>query len=97
VGTGTTTWDLSAPFPNPSPVGGGVTLPLEVPAAGPYDATIEIQDGAGQLVRKLSLRGVAPGPLSLVWDGRNEPGVPPRPVSTARGCEPARPASSYAS
>ena len=74
VGTGTSTWDLSAPFPNPSPVGGGVTLPLEVPAAGPYDARIEIQDGAGQLVRMFSLRGVAPGPLSLVWDGRNEAG-----------------------
>lgn len=74
VGTGISTWDLSAPFPNPSSVGGGVTLPLEVPAAGPYDATVEIQDSAGQRVRTLSLRGVAPGPLTIVWDGRNEAG-----------------------
>lgn len=73
-GAGITSWDLSTPFPNPSPVGGGVTLPLEVPAAGPYDATVEIQDSAGQRVRTLSLRGVAPGPLSVVWDGRNEAG-----------------------
>lgn len=74
MGTGISTWDLSAPFPNPSPVGGSVTLPLEVPAAGPYDATVEIQDSAGQRVRILSLRGVAPGPLTIVWDGRNEAG-----------------------
>ena len=79
VGTGTTTWDLTTPFPNPSPVGGSVTLPLEVPAAGPYDATIEIQDGAGQRVRTLSLRGAAPGPQTLVWDGRNEAGRPTAP------------------
>lgn len=74
VGGGIATWDLAAPYPNPSPVGGSVTLPLEVPATGPYDATLEIQDSAGQRVRTLSARGVPPGPLSVVWDGRNEAG-----------------------
>ena len=67
-------WDLAVPYPNPSPVGAGVTLPYEVPAAGPYDATLEIQDAAGQRVRQLLLRGVAPGPGTLVWDGRNDAG-----------------------
>ncbi len=74
VGGGIAAWDLTTPYPNPSPVGGSVTLPLAVPAGGPYDATLEIQDSAGQRVRTMSVRGAAPGPLALVWDGLNDAG-----------------------
>lgn len=74
VGGGIAAWNLATPYPNPSSVGGGVTLPLEVPAAGPYDATLEIQDSAGQRVRTLNVRGAAPGTTTLVWDGRNDAG-----------------------
>ncbi len=71
---GITEWNIEAPFPNPSPVGGNVSIPLEVPAAGPYDAIVEIQDGAGQHVHTFSVRNAAPGPYVIVWDGRNESG-----------------------
>ena len=74
VGGGISAWSLETPYPNPSPVGGSVTLPLEVPAAGPFDATLEVQDSAGQRVRTLQVRGVPPGPLTVVWDGRNDAG-----------------------
>jgi flagellar hook assembly protein FlgD len=55
-------------------VGTPVTLPLSVPAAGPYDAVVEIQDGAGQHVRTLHVNGAAPGAYTLAWDGRNDAG-----------------------
>lgn len=67
-------WSLSAPYPNPSTVGASVTLPIDVPAAGPYDATLEIQDAAGQHVRTLQVTGATPGPMSVTWDGRNDNG-----------------------
>jgi chitodextrinase len=71
---GIAAWEILAPFPNPSRVGDPVTIPLEVPGAGPYDATIEIHDAAGQRVRRLELRGAVPGPNPLTWDGRNDAG-----------------------
>jgi hypothetical protein len=67
-------WSLAAPYPNPSRSGGPVTLPLEIPAAGPYDAVIEIQDAAGQHVRTLRVTNATPGPMTLTWDGRNDAG-----------------------
>lgn len=67
-------WNVLAPFPNPSPLSGPVNIPLEVPAAGPYDATLDIQDAAGQHVRSLVVRGLQPGPYLLQWDGRNDAG-----------------------
>jgi hypothetical protein len=67
-------WNVLAPFPNPSPLSGPVNIPLEVPAAGPYDATLDIQDAAGQHVRSLAVRGLQPGPYLLQWDGRNDAG-----------------------
>lgn len=73
-GAGIAAWDMGAPYPNPSRASGPVTLPFEVPGAGPYDAVVEIQDAAGQHVRSLRLANVSPGPVSLVWDGRNEDG-----------------------
>jgi chitodextrinase len=46
-------WNVATPYPNPSHVGDPVTLPVSVPASGPYDAIVEIQDAAGQHVRTL--------------------------------------------
>lgn len=74
TGQNITEWNASAPFPNPSQVGGPVSIPIEVPASGPYDATLEIQDSAGQHVISLPIRGASPGPNLLTWDGRNEAG-----------------------
>src|SRR5262245_31970851 len=67
-------WSASTPFPNPAPVGADVTVPLEVPAAGPYDAVVEIQDAAGQHVRALRVTNATPGTNALVWNGRNDAG-----------------------
>jgi chitodextrinase len=73
-GGGIEAWAASTPYPNPSPVGTVVTLPLSVPAAGPYDAVVEIEDGAGQHVRTLRVTGATPGAYALAWDGRNDAG-----------------------
>ena len=71
---GITAWNVLAPYPNPSPVAGTVTIPLEIPSAGPYDASVEIQDGAGQHVQTFAVRNAPPGPYFLQWDGRNAAG-----------------------
>jgi len=73
-GAGIEAWDASTPYPNPSPVGAAVTVPLAVPGAGPYDAVIEIQDAAGQHVRTLRVTGATPGAYTTTWDGRNDAG-----------------------
>jgi len=73
-GGGIAAWDASTPYPNPSPVGTTVTMPLMVPGAGPYDAVVEVQDAAGQHVRTLRVTGAAPGAFALSWDGRNDAG-----------------------
>ena len=73
-GAGIAGWTVATPFPNPSHVGNSVTLPLEIPGAGPYDATVEIQNAAGQHVRTLHISNGAPGPYALAWDGKNEVG-----------------------
>jgi chitodextrinase len=73
-GGGILAWDAGTPYPNPSPVGSPVTLPLSVPGAGPYDAVVEIQDGAGQHVRTLHVSAAPPGAFALAWDGRNDAG-----------------------
>lgn len=76
---GITDWGVLAPFPNPSRVGSLVNIPLEIPGAGPYDATLEIQDAAGQHVQTLTIRSAPPGPYLLQWDGRNAGGRPTAP------------------
>jgi chitodextrinase len=73
-GAGIAAWNATTPFPNPSRADGPVTLPIDVPPAGPFDATVEIQDAAGQHVRTLRVANASPGPLALVWDGRNDAG-----------------------
>lgn len=71
---GISAWNVLAPYPNPSPLGGPVNIPLEIPAAGPYDASVEIQDSAGQHVQTLEVRNASPGPFVVQWDGRNAAG-----------------------
>ena len=73
-GAGIAAWSVAIPFPNPSRVRDPVTIPLEVPISGPYDATVEIQDAAGQHVRTLHIANATPGAASLAWDGRNDSG-----------------------
>jgi hypothetical protein len=73
-GAGITAWDASPPFPNPSRVGSPVTTPISIPPAGPFDAIVEIQDGAGQHVRTLRVNAASPGAASIAWDGRNDAG-----------------------
>ena len=73
-GAGIEAWAASTPYPNPSPVGATVTIPLAVPGAGPYDAVIELQDAAGQHVRTLRVIDATPGAYAVTWDGRNDAG-----------------------
>ncbi len=65
---------LQPVFPNPSSLSQAVTLPVEVPAGSALDGHITILDAAGQRVRTIELRGVAPGTTSVSWDGRNDAG-----------------------
>src|SRR5262249_41844091 len=78
-GAGIDAWAIAAPYPNPSPVGSPVTLPIAVPPGGPFDATVEIQDAAGQHVRTLRITSASPGNTSITWDGRNDAGQPTVP------------------
>lgn len=73
-GTGIAAWSAMTPYPNPSRMGTPVTIPIEVPGAGPYDATVEIQDAAGQHVRSLRITNAPPGVYPLSWDGLNDSG-----------------------
>lgn len=65
---------LQPPYPNPSPLAGAVTLPVAVPATGPFDGRVDILNSAGERVRTLELRGLAPGTHLLTWDGRSDGG-----------------------
>lgn len=67
-------WKLQPAYPNPSAVGSSVTLPLEVPAAGPYEGRVEVTNSAGERVRLLELHGLSPGITQVAWDGRNDAG-----------------------
>ncbi|MEO7868873.1 MAG: FlgD immunoglobulin-like domain containing protein [Candidatus Eisenbacteria bacterium] len=67
-------WKLQPAYPNPSSLGATVNLPLEVPAAGPFEGRVEVLNSAGERVRLIELRGLSPGPTQVAWDGRNEVG-----------------------
>ncbi len=67
-------WSLLPSYPNPSHLGASVHLPIAVPAAVTGDVSLEIVDGAGQPVRRLTLTSPNPGTDELVWDGRNDAG-----------------------
>jgi hypothetical protein len=65
-------FQLQPAYPNPSPLAVTVTLPVSVPVGGPFDARIDILNGAGERVRTLELRGLTPGTNNVSWDGRND-------------------------
>lgn len=65
---------LQPVYPNPSHLADAITLPIEVPAQGPYDGRVDILNGAGERVRSIELRGLTPGTNSVTWDGRNDSG-----------------------
>ena len=67
-------WKLQPAYPNPSGISDPVTLPVEIPVAGPFDGRLDILDSAGQRVRTIELRNLSPGTGSLIWDGRNDAG-----------------------
>jgi spore coat protein H len=54
--------------------GGPLELAAGIPLAG--QATVAVHDARGRLVRRLAEGPVASGPLYLIWDGRNERGLP---------------------
>ena len=72
--TGIAAVRLQPVFPNPSSASEPITLPVDVPAGGTLDGRIQILDSAGERVRTIELRGVAPGTTSVSWDGRNDAG-----------------------
>jgi hypothetical protein len=73
VATATGTWSLDPGYPNPSPAGATVHIPLTVPP-GAGDARIEIVNNVGQRVRRIDLGALASGTTSVSWDGRNDAG-----------------------
>lgn len=74
TGGETVAWKLQPAYPNPSPLGASVSLPLEVPASGPFEGRVEVLNSAGERVRLIELRGLSPGLTQVTWDGRNEAG-----------------------
>ena len=75
---GANEWVLKPVYPNPSRVSQSVRLPLVVPGiAG--DATFEILDSGGRIVRRIVLSDLLPGTMELDWDGKNDAGRPTAP------------------
>lgn len=72
-------WQLLPGYPNPSRLSESVHLPIAVPANASSDVTLQILDGGGQLVRRLTLSSPHPGTDELVWDGLNDAGRPTAP------------------
>ena len=67
-------WAIEPGYPNPSRLGDTVRFPVRVPASGPFDVTVSVLNGAGELVRVLRISGLGPGPGVITWDGRNDAG-----------------------
>ena len=65
---------LQPAYPNPSSLSDPVVLPVDVPSSGPVDGRLDIVNSAGERVRTIKLRGLAPGTNALSWDGRNDAG-----------------------
>lgn len=72
-------WKIQPAFPNPSALGSNVNLPLEIPAAGPFEGRVEVLNSAGERVRVIELQGLSPGLTQVTWDGRNAAGHPTVP------------------
>jgi hypothetical protein len=73
VATATGAWTLDPGYPNPSPAGSTVHIPLTVPS-GAGEARIEIVNNVGQRVRRMDLGVLSSGTTSTSWDGRNDAG-----------------------
>ncbi|MCC6348238.1 MAG: hypothetical protein IT347_01435 [Candidatus Eisenbacteria bacterium] len=71
-GGNVTALQLQAAYPNPCPLADAVTLPVEAPVGGPFDARVDILNSAGERVRTLELRGLTPGTNLVTWDGRSD-------------------------
>ncbi len=67
-------WTIQPAYPNPSSLASPVTLPIDVPAAGPFEGRVEITNSAGERVRVIELQGLSPGTQSVQWDGLNDAG-----------------------
>ena len=65
---------MQPPYPNPSPVAAIVTLPVDVPAGGPFSARVDILNAAGERIRTLDLPSLTPGTFVATWDGRSDGG-----------------------
>ncbi len=65
---------LQPVYPNPSHTGDAITLPVDVPASGPFDGRVDILNRAGERVRTIELHGLVPGTNAVTWDGRNDAG-----------------------
>lgn len=68
-----TSWTLETGYPNPSPAGAAVRIPVVAPGFGGA-ATLEIVNDAGHRVHRRDLGTLAPGPTEITWDGRNDSG-----------------------
>lgn len=74
TGGETVAWKIQPAYPNPSPLGASVNLPLEVPTGGPFEGRVEVLNSAGERVRLIELHGLSPGLTQVTWDGRNDAG-----------------------
>ena len=66
-------WALETGYPNPSPSGATVHIPVTAPASG-GSAALEIVNSGGQRVLRRDLGSLAPGATEILWDGRNQAG-----------------------
>jgi FlgD Ig-like domain len=66
--------NLQPGYPNPSPLAGSVTLPIDVPASGPFSGRLDILNAAGERVRTIELAYLTPGTVEVAWDGRSDGG-----------------------
>ncbi|MFI5371502.1 MAG: fibronectin type III domain-containing protein [Candidatus Eisenbacteria bacterium] len=69
-------WGLDPVYPNPSRIGGPVTLPVSV---GGGSGSIEITDAGRRLIRHIDLSSLAAGRQNVNWDGLNDAGRPVAP------------------
>jgi flagellar hook capping protein FlgD/fibronectin type III domain protein len=69
-----TSWNLNPAYPNPGTLSSPVTIPIDVPPAGPGSAQLQITDGGGHVIRRLDLSGLLSGSQTITWDGKNSTG-----------------------
>lgn len=72
--TATAGWSMETGYPNPSPPGSPVHLPIVVPGFGGA-AMLEIVNSGGQRVARRDLGTLAPGSTEAIWDGKNDAGL----------------------